>query len=187
MESKEKIYKSAEKLFVKNGYVGTSLSQIAKEAKVSKALLLHYYKNKDEIWGEVKATLQGDLINEQHKGMDFKSVESFFVHVFSNKLKHSSENSDYLRFKLWEFIEQKKTPFSKKSIQIIVKFLKGKQELGELRQDINVESIIMLFFCSTEYWKIIDKEMAKALGVSKSDLELKYKQDLVSMILTGII
>lgn len=187
MDTKEKICMSAKKLFVKGGYNGTSLSQIAKEAKVSKALLLHYFKNKDEIWSEVKKSYLGNLITEQHKGIELESVEEFFYHVFSNKLNHSCDNSDYLRFKLWEFIEQQKTPFQKKSIQKISKFLKSKQGEGELREDINIESIITLFFCSTEYWKLIDADMAKALGVSKKKLEVMYKADLIKIIIDGII
>ncbi len=45
-----KIVESAIELFNINGYAGTSISDISKRAGLSKGILYHYFKNKDELY-----------------------------------------------------------------------------------------------------------------------------------------
>ena len=48
-EKREAIYQTAARLFAEHGYDGTSMSQIAEACGVSKALLYHYYDNKEAV------------------------------------------------------------------------------------------------------------------------------------------
>ncbi len=45
-----KIVESAIALFNKHGYSGTSINDISKRAQLSKGILYHYFKNKDELY-----------------------------------------------------------------------------------------------------------------------------------------
>ncbi len=47
--SKQQITEAAFRLFAKEGFTKTSISAIAKEAKISKGLIYHYFKSKEEI------------------------------------------------------------------------------------------------------------------------------------------
>ncbi len=49
-ETVSKIVESAIELFNINGYSGTSISDISKKAQLSKGILYHYFKNKDELY-----------------------------------------------------------------------------------------------------------------------------------------
>ena len=51
--TKEKILESAKKLFSDYGYSAVSMSEIAKEVKITKAALYYHFKNKKEIYLEV--------------------------------------------------------------------------------------------------------------------------------------
>ncbi len=51
--TKEKILESAKKLFSDYGYSAVSMSEIAKEVKITKAALYYYFKSKKEIYLEV--------------------------------------------------------------------------------------------------------------------------------------
>ena len=51
--TKEKILESAKKLFSNYGYSAVSMSEIAKEVKITKAALYYHFKNKKEIYLEV--------------------------------------------------------------------------------------------------------------------------------------
>lgn len=73
MESKEKntkerILEEALKLFSQSGYIGTSMSDIAKELGVTKAALYKHYKSKQEIL---------DSIVEKMNQMDIKRVKQY--------------------------------------------------------------------------------------------------------------
>lgn len=49
MDTKELLLKAALKVFATNGYHGSSVADIAKEAKVSKALFYHYFETKSDL------------------------------------------------------------------------------------------------------------------------------------------
>ena len=49
MDTKETLLRAALKVFAANGYHGSSVADIAKEAKVSKALFYHYFASKNDL------------------------------------------------------------------------------------------------------------------------------------------
>ncbi len=53
IEKIELIKKSALKLFAENGYQSTSISQIAKQAKISKGLMYNYFKSKENLLHDI--------------------------------------------------------------------------------------------------------------------------------------
>ena len=53
-KTRKKILKTAASLFVKNGFDGVSMSQIAKKASINQSLIYHYFKSKEDLWKSVK-------------------------------------------------------------------------------------------------------------------------------------
>ena len=49
MDTKEVLIQASLKVFAANGYHGSSIADIAREAKVSKALFYHYFESKNEL------------------------------------------------------------------------------------------------------------------------------------------
>lgn len=89
-ESKTKIIAVALQLFSKKGFENTSISDIAKEAGISKGLTYNYFKSKDEL---LEATLLFILSNVvevlekgQHISDPFKRLE-FFIRTNFELLK----------------------------------------------------------------------------------------------------
>jgi AcrR family transcriptional regulator len=65
MDAREKILETAARLFSTQGYGSTSLSQVAKEAKVSKALIFWHFESKEKLF---QSALQ-------------RSLEPYFINV----------------------------------------------------------------------------------------------------------
>ena len=64
MDTREKILETAMRLFSTHGYSNTSLSQVAKEAQVSKALIFWHFENKELLFrAATQRTLEPYLIN----------------------------------------------------------------------------------------------------------------------------
>ena len=64
MDAREKIVETAMRLFSTQGYANTSLSQVAKEAQVSKALIFWHFENKESLFRTaVQRTLEPYFIN----------------------------------------------------------------------------------------------------------------------------
>jgi len=51
--SEDKILEAAKKVFILNGFEGTSMQQIANEAGINKSLLHYYFRNKEKLFGAV--------------------------------------------------------------------------------------------------------------------------------------
>jgi AcrR family transcriptional regulator len=64
MDAREKIIETAMRLFSSQGYGNTSLSQVAKEAQVSKALIFWHFENKESLFRTaVQRTFEPYIIN----------------------------------------------------------------------------------------------------------------------------
>jgi len=64
VDTREKILETATRLFSSQGYANTSLSQVAKEAQVSKALIFWHFENKEQLFRTaLQRTLEPYFIN----------------------------------------------------------------------------------------------------------------------------
>jgi len=75
VETREKILTTAVRLFSQQGYDNTSLSQVAREARVSKALILWHYDTKSQLYrATLQRTLEPYFINivDELEGLDEK-------------------------------------------------------------------------------------------------------------------
>lgn len=98
METRKNILETAARLFSSVGYANTSLSQVAKEANVSKALIFWHFENKEQLFhAALQHSLEPYFINVVSDLDDLDEVEQIrklidlyyeFVstHVFSVKL-----------------------------------------------------------------------------------------------------
>lgn len=98
METRKNILETAARLFSSVGYANTSLSQVAKEAHVSKALIFWHFENKEQLFhAALQHSLEPYFINVVSDLDDLDEVEQIrklidlyyeFVstHVFSVKL-----------------------------------------------------------------------------------------------------
>jgi AcrR family transcriptional regulator len=64
LQTREKILASASRLFSEQGYDNTSLSQVARQAKVSKALIFWHFDSKEKLYrSALRKTLEPYFIN----------------------------------------------------------------------------------------------------------------------------
>jgi len=98
--TKKEILDVSLKLFAEKGYYGTSISSIAKEAKISKGLIYNYFESKIAI---VDA-LYANLINEFEKIMspinEMKDPFNKLQKIIIDTIKYTVENRSYWRLYL---------------------------------------------------------------------------------------
>ena len=67
---KNKIHKSALKLFSEIGYFQTSIADISKSANISKGLFYHFFSSKEELFAEIIHESIDSLLNYLPKKND---------------------------------------------------------------------------------------------------------------------
>jgi AcrR family transcriptional regulator len=63
-EKKQSIFQASLKLFVENGFHGTSTSEIARTAGVATGTIFHYFKTKEELINSLYLHTKEDMLNE---------------------------------------------------------------------------------------------------------------------------
>lgn len=98
MDTKENLLAAALKVFATNGFHGSSVSDIAKEANVSKALFYHYFQSKNDLlvifakkrleeWTELVENLEN--IKDAHLRLTF---------LIDFVIKELEKRAEWLRF-----------------------------------------------------------------------------------------
>lgn len=98
MDTKEALLNAALSVFATNGYHGSSIAAIAKQAKVSKALFYHYFDSKHDllvIFVKQRLAEWTPLIERLESIEDPKQRVIFLIDFVLNELE---SRSDWLRF-----------------------------------------------------------------------------------------
>lgn len=98
MDTKEILLQAALKVFATNGYHGSSVADIAKEAKVSKALFYHYFDSKNDllvIFAKRRLEEWTPLVENLEMIKDPKERITFLIDFVLSELE---TRSDWLRF-----------------------------------------------------------------------------------------
>jgi len=67
ISTEENILNVAREVFIRNGYSGTTMQQIADEAGINKSLLHYYFRSKEKLFGQIFAEVFSQFIPELGK------------------------------------------------------------------------------------------------------------------------
>jgi len=98
MDTKDILLQAALKVFASNGYHGSSVADIAKEANVSKALFYHYFESKNDllvIFAKKRLEEWSPLIENLETIEDPKKRIAFLIEFVLSELE---TRSDWVKF-----------------------------------------------------------------------------------------
>lgn len=143
-DTKGKILKAARKLFVKKGFNGASMAAIRDLAGVNHALLFYYFKNKENLWDEVKNSIVSDsqIYDKVLPKGDLK-VDDFIRGFVSNFAKFNVDNPDMLSLLNWQRLETDGIRVGdSESFRAWIEAFKKYQDKGLIKKDFKVEHLI---------------------------------------------
>ena len=110
MDTREKILETAMRLFSGQGYGNTSLSQVAKEAQVSKALIFWHFENKEKLFrSALQRTLEPYVVNVLDDLEGLSEVDQV-KRLIDQYYKFVSENIYSVKFVLSLILREEKHP-----------------------------------------------------------------------------
>jgi AcrR family transcriptional regulator len=110
VDTRSKILETATRLFSTNGYTSTSLSQVAKEAQVSKALIFWHFENKEKLFrSAVQRTLEPYFINVLDELEGLSEVEQINM-LIDRYYAFVSENLYSVKFFLSLILREEQHP-----------------------------------------------------------------------------
>ncbi len=108
-ETKKKILQAAADLFVKSGFEGVSISQIAKRANINQSLIYHYFESKDELWKSVKNAFVDAYVSKDNLNFDIKNgLEYVLKQIIYSRFEFYEKNPEVIRMMSWQKLETAK-------------------------------------------------------------------------------
>ncbi len=96
-KTKGEILKSSLKLFSQKGYNGTSISDIAKDAKISKGLIYNYFKSKKDIVETIYANLKDEFTGLMAPIKSIEDPVEKLTKILSDTIKYTRENKEIMK------------------------------------------------------------------------------------------
>jgi AcrR family transcriptional regulator len=138
-ERRQRILKVAQRLLTRNGWRGTTLGQIAKEAGVSPAGLLHHFESKEHLLhavldardadDEAHADLTGDTIAQLGRVVDRYRRSPELIGMFAVLLMENLDRSAPLHSRL--------VGRYRESVRIVTESIRRGQLAGTYRTDVD--------------------------------------------------
>jgi TetR/AcrR family transcriptional regulator len=153
--SRAAILDAAETLFLKHGFAGTSMSEIARSSSVTKSLIHHHFGSKEALWEEVKRTRFTTYYDRQialltQMQADAQLIEASMA-VYFNFLR---DNPQVVRLLWWMALSDKieAGEMMEELRDLGVARIRKAQEAGALRDDIAPQYIFIAFLGLVHVW-----------------------------------
>ena len=187
------IMKAAEQIFVEQGFAATSMSAIARKAKVTKSLIHHHFGAKKDLWNEIKhkqfsqfADMQQALLKSTHMDADLlkESIMQYF--------RYLQKNPQHSRFLLWMKIEADDAcgDLANEMISLGVKGLQKAQKQGVFRNDVDPLFILMTFLGMAELWFEKKHQFLRSCTESQredGDSDEAYLESMLKIFFDGVL
>ncbi len=182
---KQQILSAAEKVFAENGYQETTISAIAKEAKISDATIYEYFSNKEELLFSIPADrIQQGLETGIYKyiygaGNKLRTYLAITLGTYQANPQWASvvmlilkQNRNFLKTDTYQMFRE--------STRTLIKIIEEGIASGEFRSDIDpylVRSLILGF---------IEHTVIRSLLIERKEDLLEYVRPIVDIIVRGL-
>jgi AcrR family transcriptional regulator len=171
---------AAKRLFSENGLHGTSLRDLEEASGVSKGLILHHFKTKENLY----AAVQDLLIQEYTEQMaarreDSKDLLEMITNAIRESLSYNKSHTEFRRIALWSYLEgqDRISKLGKRFTASLIEGMRMGQQSGLVRDDIDAFLMPFIVRGTIDYWlrtASLRKEMSKETQnyAGRSDEEL---------------
>lgn len=186
--TRQEILQSAHQLFLKNGYHGTSMRQIALGAGIAVGGIYNHFGSKDEIFMAVLAARHPiyDILPalDAAEGQDIESFVRDAAHKMVEIVKGRSDFLNLMFIELVEFnaehVPQLFMTFFPQALAFVQRFFNNRQELRPIPIPILMRAYLGLFFS----YVITDILMGNLMPVEMEQITLDH---FVDIFLYGIL
>lgn len=158
-ETAAKILKAATDVFVEKGFEGASINDIANKAKINKSLIYHHFKDKENLWKEVKINLFEQYTKADISALEVSSdlpFQEFLSQVMTQRYTFYRDNPSIARLVTWQNLEaggKQIKGVGNPKLTSLSSQIEDYQRRGEVRQELdpNMVSYMVLYSASTPF------------------------------------
>ncbi len=195
-QTQEKIKQAAKFLFVKYGFDGTSMGDVAEKAEINQSLIHHHFGSKQALWNVIRDEIYEDYVSAALEFLSQESDQDIKIQIqslISMRFKFIQDHPELARIMAWQTLSEMPASTSSDhgllAMQKVLDRLKTAQQNKLLSQEIAPEMIAVVVFISTIGWFQNDYRwlFSKQLNISESELDQKYLENLSRILLGGVL
>lgn len=185
--TREKIIEIARQKFFADGFVKTSIDEIAREYHISKKTIYKHFKSKDDLLTSIVKDFTGKVTNSIIEIMKTKknSIEKLIdvLNLIQNSIRQLSfryiDDIQKHKPKLWNYIEK----FRKENLEMVVyqTIEEGKKE--GLFNDVNPDIVFRIFYGAVR--NVISPDFLITSPISRDDAIDETFEILLNGVLTN--
>lgn len=193
-DSKERILKTAIKIFAEKGLDGARINDIAAQAGLNKRMIYHYFGSKENLYVEVLRENIKKVCDAGASGYDPKDdLQTNIQRILKKYMYFLAENEDFLRLVNWEalnrgaYVAGLLSEFRNRYQESLNEMLEKGMENGLLRSDLDVAQLLLsidglclIYFTHNETFKRMWKSNTGAMLEKRID-------HIFDLLLNGII
>lgn len=152
--TRDRILDAAERAFVAHGFGEASLRDVARDAGVTRSLIHHHFRSKDDLWTAVLEQRFAAYFDYQHAVLDRPDLDADdLAESLRSMFRFLEGNPEVARLHGWSNAGSGGGfPDSGALTARGVERLHGMQREGKLRADLDPASVMAAFFALAEHW-----------------------------------
>lgn len=152
-DKKERILSSALRLFTKQGFEGTPIPDLAKDAGIGAGTIYRYYKSKEELVNELYRFWKNKLRETLAEGYPEKAkAKDRFLHLWkalADFYRKYPEAFEFLELHYHSpYLDQESKDTTTQTMEFICRFLEQSKAKGDIRSDLGSMELVSLCYGS---------------------------------------
>lgn len=185
------ILDAAEQLLLQRGVAETSMTEVARKARVTKSLIHHYFGSKDALWTEVKRRRFKGYVDDQLEELTPAvegapaSAEAVLQASIERFFRFLSRNPDTVRLfaRMWLEGDATLDDLDRQVTMAGVDAIRCAQQAGQVRADVDPLHVIGVFACASLGWFGFRHVSSEATA----DRDEAFLRDLVRIFFRGAL
>ena len=127
MNKKDVILKNALEIFNENGYVGTSINDVAKKSGIAKSTIFHYFENKEDLFNQVfvKSKIAFSKTNNPFL---FGASNDELIELLEFQRNHIEELKFFNQFEYSKYISDDSKKLAQEIHEDTINYIKNEQK-----------------------------------------------------------
>ncbi|MEM9290986.1 MAG: TetR family transcriptional regulator [Acidobacteriota bacterium] len=186
------ILDAAEECFIARGLGETSVSAIARKAKVTKSLIHHHFGSKAKLWEEVKQRRFAEYAERQLEMLEQSEPEAGLLKESLSLYFHFLKaNPSLVRMVTWMYLEEDEEciDMNRAVLEGGTEAIRQGQEIGQIRDDVDPRFLLFVFLAIAEHWFQFRNTVCSHLEIdgSPEERDQTYFETMTKIFFEGVL